>query len=141
MRIFLSALAICLAASGAFAKPPHKPQKPKQATEQAAPAPVGDPNGSWSIEAATTVGECPMLIPDAVQIADNKIVPAPSGGVSSWGYVDEEGTIVARFTGEGERVARFHGTLRSGKGTGAWSSSTDMCGGIWRAWRTEAAAQ
>jgi hypothetical protein len=55
--------------------------------------------------------------------------------VTSWGYVDDAGQIVARFTGSGDRVARFHGQLRGSQGSGAWSSSTDMCGGTWRATR------
>lgn len=141
MKIWLLALAICAVAGGASAKQHYRPQKPKSPAERAAPAPVGDPNGSWTIEATTSVGECPMLIPDSLQIAENKVTAAPGAPGAPWGYVDEDGTIVARFTSEGERVARFHGTLRSGKGSGAWSSSTDMCGGTWRAWRTETAAQ
>ncbi len=140
MRILaLLALAICVAAQGASAKQPRSQKKPDN--EQALTGPVGDPSGRWNIEATTTVGECPTLIPPSVDIIDSKIVASPGPALSSWGYVDEEGTIVARFTGQGERVARFHGTLRSGRGSGAWSSSTDLCGGTWRAARSEALAQ
>ncbi|MBM3550421.1 MAG: hypothetical protein FJX45_01395 [Alphaproteobacteria bacterium] len=137
MRILTLALAACVAAGGAYAKQPHG-QKAKPENEQTLSGPVSDTNGRWSIEAATTVGECQLLIPPSVDIIDNKIA-APSG--AAWGYVDEGGTIVARFTGQGERVARFHGTLRNGKGAGAWSSSTDLCGGTWRATRSAAAGQ
>ena len=141
MRILALALAACVAAGGAHAKQPRG-HKAKPENEQALTGPVGDPNGRWSIEAATTVGECQLFIPPSFDIVDNKIAAAaPSAAGSSWGYVDEEGTIVARFTSEGERVVRFHGTLRNGKGSGAWSSSTDLCGGTWRASRDDAAAQ
>lgn len=140
MRILALALAVCVTAQGAHAKQPRS-QKAKPDNEQSLSGPVSDPNGRWVIEATTTVGECSTLIPPSVQIIDSKIVASPGPALSSWGYVDEEGTIVARFTGPGERVARFHGTLRGGRGSGAWSSSTDLCGGTWRASRSDAAAQ
>jgi hypothetical protein len=130
MRIWVIVAAAALAASGAEAKA-HKRAKAAQ-PEPAASAPR-DPNGAWSIEATTTVGNCPALIPTELTIADNKIENASGASVSSWGYVDESGNIVARFTGAGEHVVRFHGALKGGKGSGAWSSSTDMCGGTWKA--------
>ncbi|HEY8125010.1 MAG TPA: hypothetical protein VIF88_06280 [Methylocystis sp.] len=140
MKILALALAVvCLAAQGASAKQPRQKARPDR--QQALTGSVGDPNGRWQIEATTTVGECPTFIPPSVEITDNKIKASPGSAVSSWGYVDGEGTIVARFTGQGERVARFQGTLRSGRGSGAWSSSTDLCGGTWRASRSDAAAQ
>lgn len=140
MRILALALTACVAAGGAYAKQPRA-QKPKPESEQTLSGPVGDTSGRWSVEAATTVGECQLLIPPSFDVVDGKIAAAPGPAGSAWGYVDEEGTIVARFTGEGERVVRFHGTLRNGKGSGAWSSSTDLCGGTWRATHSDAAAQ
>ena len=62
------------------------------------------------------------------------------GGTAHWGYVDTDGTIMTRFTAQGH-VARAHGQLRGNSGQGAWSSSTDMCGGTWRAQRGGAAAR
>ena len=140
MRILALALAVCVAAQGASAKQPRG-QKAQPDNERALTGPVGDPNGRWNIEATTTVGECRSLIPPSFDIVGNKIAAAPGPAASIWGYVDEEGTIVARFTGDGERVVRFHGTLRGGRGSGPWSSSTDLCGGTWRASRSAAAAQ
>ncbi|MBG0795296.1 hypothetical protein IYY11_18240 [Methylocystis sp. H62] len=138
MRILALALAVCLAAAGASAK---QPRSQKANNEQALSGRVGDPNGRWNIEATTTVGECRSLIPPSFDIVGNKIAAAPGPAASIWGYVDDKGTIVARFTGDGERVVRFHGTLRGGMGSGPWSSSTDLCGGTWRASRSAAAAQ
>lgn len=135
MRSWAIAVLASLAASGALAKGGHKHHaKPTQeAAESAAPARATDPNGAWNVEALTSVGTCPSLIPTKLQISDRKIASAEGAVVESWGYVDEEGNIVARFTGSGDHVARFHGTLKGGKGSGAWSSSTDMCGGTWKA--------
>lgn len=131
MRVWATVLAASLAtASGALAKP-HKHSK-TTASKPAAESVARDPNGSWSIEATTSVGSCAGLIPTSLTIAEGKIAGADGANVVAWGYVDESGNIVARFTGEGERVARFHGSLKGGKGSGAWSSSTDMCGGTWR---------
>lgn len=93
------------------------------------------PDGTWRIEASTTVGSCSGLIPGALSIADHKIASASGALMTSWGYVDEAGQIVARFTGTNGRVVRLHGQLSGAKGSGAWSSSTDMCGGVWRATR------
>lgn len=128
----LVALAATVAASGALAKSHHGKQR-KRATESAQAAAPRDANGVWNIAPATTVGNCPGLIPTSLTLAGNKIASAGGAQVQAWGYLDENGNIVARFTGEGEHVARFHGTLKSGRGEGAWSSSTDMCGGTWRA--------
>jgi hypothetical protein len=121
-----------LAASGATAKAKKRHAKPTETAEIASPA---DPNGAWRIDATTTVGDCPSLIPTRLQIAEGKIASAEGAAVQSWGYVDDGGNIVARFTGVGEHVARFHGALKGSRGSGAWSSSTDMCGGTWRAAR------
>jgi len=131
MRFWLLTLAASVAASGAFAKP----RKPKHHESDASAVSTGDPNGAWTIDATTSVGNCPALIPNSLQIADNKIASASGADVSPWGYVHDDGVIVARFTAGGDRIARFHGTLRGSKGSGAWSSSTDMCGGTWRASR------
>ncbi len=95
-----------------------------------------NPDGAWRIESSTTVGACSGLIPDALSIADHKIASAPGAPVTSWGYVDEAGQLVARFTGTSGRVVRLHGQLTGAKGSGAWSSSTDMCGGVWRGTRS-----
>ena len=136
MRFWVIAIMAALAASGSIAKP-HK-RHDKTAAEKPAAKPAAaarDVNGAWTIEAATTVGNCPPFIPSTLTIEDNKIAGASGAEVATWGYVDEDGNIVGRFTakGEGDHVARFHGALKAGKGSGAWSSSTDMCGGTWRA--------
>jgi hypothetical protein len=132
MRFWALTLAATVAASGALGKHSHG-KHVKQAAQAPQAAAYRDPNGSWTVEASTTVGSCPSLIPSSLTLADNKIASGGGANVQVWGYLDEEGNIVARFTGEGEHVARFHGTLKGGKGSGAWSSSTDMCGGNWRA--------
>lgn len=134
MRLWALALAASLAAGGALAKTHHgKPRKHGASAQAPAAAAARDPNGVWNVESTTTVGNCRSLIPSALTLADGKIASVAGANVQSWGYLDESGNIVARFTGEGEHVARFHGVLKGGKGTGAWSSSTDMCGGSWRA--------
>ncbi len=133
MRLWALALAVILSASGVLAKPRHGAHRKQAAAVEAHQTIVPrDPNGVWTVEASTTVGACPSLIPSTLTLEQNKIASAEGVPVQAWGYV-EEGSIVARCTGEGQHVARFHGTLKGGRGTGAWSSSTDMCGGTWRA--------
>lgn len=96
---------------------------------------LGKANGVWSVQAVTSVGACSNLIPDSLVIVDNKITETTGANVSVWGYVDETGAITARFTSSDEHVARFHGRFRGSNGVGAWSSSTDLCGGSWHAVR------
>jgi hypothetical protein len=105
------------------------------ASKSTEPVGLGKANGSWSVQATTSVGSCSNLIPDSLVIVDNKISETTGANVSVWGYIDETGAITARFTGSDGHVARFHGRFRGSNGAGAWSSSTDLCGGSWRAVR------
>lgn len=105
------------------------------ASKSTEPAGPGKANGVWSVQAITSVGACSNLIPDSLVIVDNKISETTGTNVSVWGYIDETGAITARFTSSDEHVVRFHGRFRGSNGAGAWSSSTDLCGGSWRAVR------
>lgn len=132
--ILLSAAGL-MAADAALAGPKNKTRIERSPSVQAQ-APGFD--GRWSIAQATTVGNCPQLVPGAVVIQGDRIVEAAGGAASPWGYVESDGTIVARFTDQGGRVVRANGRLHAGSGTGAWSSSSDYCGGSWRAQRESA---
>lgn len=131
MKHAVAVLLALLATSDASAKSGKRPK----AGAPAAAETVQNADGAWRIEATTTVGTCSGLIPGALTVVDHKIAGATGGSATSWGYVDEAGQIVARFTGADGRVVRLHGRLSGGAGSGAWSSSTDMCGGVWRATR------
>lgn len=137
LRVAIAA-ALCLSLDPAFAKSGQAPRQTRVERSQAAqPAPQGF-DGGWTIETATTVGNCAPLIPSAIAIQDRKVVEAAGGGTAAWGYVENDGVIVARFTGQDGRTARANGQLRGDAGSGAWSSNTDLCGGAWRAYRTGA---
>ena len=131
MKHAVAVLLALLAATDASAKS----GKRSKAAAPAAPETVQNADGAWRIESTTTVGTCGGQIPGDLTIVDHKIAGATGAPATSWGYVDEAGQIVARFTGSGGRVVRLHGRLRGATGSGAWSSSTDMCGGVWRATR------
>lgn len=114
------------------------------AQREAADAAVeaGRYDGSWVFESRTTVGSCPGLLPDQIEIRGDLLVGAQSGAaalaagrMAHWGYVESDGAIMTRFTTQGGHIARAHGNLRGNAGQGAWSSSTDKCGGFWRAHR------
>jgi hypothetical protein len=131
---FVAVILISTLAAGA-AQAERRHTRVERAPSSAA-APSGY-DGNWTIEATTTVGACAPILPSAVTIQGNRIVQA-SGG-APWGYIEGDGVIVARFS-DGGRLARAHGSLRGGSGAGAWSSSTDYCGGTWRAARSGASA-
>lgn len=132
----LIALAALLCAGAAEAETRHNPVERTRAERAASigAQPQGF-DGAWAIEAVTTVGDCVALVPASLTIHDRKITGAADIATTSWGYVEGDGTIVARFTGQDGRTVRAHGRLRNGGGSGAWSSNTDMCGGAWRAYR------
>lgn len=97
-------------------------------------------DGVWTFSSTTTAGACPSLAPGNVTVKDGLVIAANGGAVEPWGYVEHDGTIVAKFTVEGH-IARATGALRGDAGAGAWSSSTDFCGGAWRAQRSARAGR
>ncbi len=127
LLVFLMAVS----ASAALAKPN------KAKVEQ---SDSGGHDGIWSFETTTVSGSCPGLAPSNVTIQGGSVISANSGSVSPWGYVEGDGTFVARFTDQSGHVSRASGTLQGVSGSGAWSSSTDLCGGAWRATRTSSRA-
>lgn len=128
LRFPVVVLGLTIGASAGLAAPREAAHEPE----------AGRFDGAWTIEATTTVGSCPALVPNAIDIRSDRVaetaVDAVSKRTAPWGYVESDGTIVARFTTQG-RIARAHGQLRGNAGSGAWSSSTDMCGGVWKARR------
>lgn len=129
LRVSVCVLGLTIYASGGRA-----------AQREVAGAPeTGRFDGAWTVQVTTTVGSCPALVPGAIDIREDRVAETPIMTASNarthpWGYVESDGTIVARFTTQGH-VARAHGQLRGNAGSGAWSSSTDMCGGTWKARR------
>ena len=89
-------------------------------------------DGDWQVEARTTVGECRPEVAGTVRIEGGRVVASSAEGVAVWGYLEDNGDIAARFTA-GQKMARANGRLKSASGSGAWSSNTDYCGGVWKA--------
>jgi hypothetical protein len=129
---------IVLALAGAVMTAPAAAQPNKTRVARATTNEIASYDGPWSIEAATTVGNCPALVPASLTIRDNRVASAAGVSADPWGYVENDGTFVARFTDSGGHLARANGRLSGAGGSGAWSSSTDMCGGTWRARRASA---
>jgi hypothetical protein len=124
-----------VAAGLAAATPAWLEPRLAAAEEQAQPS-IGakGADGLWRFESTTTSGSCPSLEPRDVTIQGGHIVAANGGASQPWGYVESDGTFVARFTdASGSHVSRAVGSLKGGAGKGAWSSASDYCGGNWRA--------
>lgn len=131
-------VAILAAMCGSAVAAPHKAQMEKAPSESNGQLERPGFDGSWTFEVTTTVGSCPQTVPSLVGISENRIAAVGEIGIAPWGYVDSDGTLVARFTRKDGGVARVQGLLRGSAGSGTWSSSTDMCGGTWRASRSAA---
>jgi len=126
--------AFVLISAALVAAPGHA--EPRRATDEEPAPSIGarSADGLWSFEASTSSGNCPALVPRDVTIQGGLVVSANGGASQPWGYVESDGTFVARFTDSGgDHVSRAVGALKGGVGKGAWSSGTDYCGGNWRA--------
>ncbi len=95
----------------------------------------GRNDGVWTFQSTTTAGNCPALAPRDVTIQGGHVVSANGGASQPWGYVEGNGTFVARFTDPNGHVSRAVGKLSGSSGKGAWSSGSDYCGGRWTASR------
>ena len=95
----------------------------------------GRNDGVWTFQSTTTAGNCPALTPRDVTIQGGHVVSANGGTSQPWGYVEGNGTFVARFTDANGHVSRAVGKLSGSGGKGAWSSGSDYCGGRWSASR------
>jgi hypothetical protein len=130
------AVAILLLSAGlSSAQAEKRSHHTEQARESAAARGF---DGDWTVEAATTVGSCAQLVPTSLTIQGGRVTLASGAAGTPWGYVESDGTIVARFSDRGGHMARANGVLRGGGGSGTWSSNTDYCGGTWRAQRDNA---
>ena len=96
----------------------------------------GRNDGVWTFNSSTTAGSCPALEPRDVTIQGGHVVSANGGASQPWGYVEGNGTFVARFTDANGHVSRAVGKLSGSFGKGAWSSGSDYCGGRWTASRS-----
>ncbi len=96
----------------------------------------GRADGLWTFNSSTTAGNCPQLEPRDVTIQGGRVVSANGGASQPWGYVEGNGTFVARFTDANGHVSRAVGRLAGSSGKGAWSSGSDYCGGRWTASRS-----
>jgi len=92
-------------------------------------------DGRWTIE-ATAGGACPVARQSMIaELRGGRLIQLTGLSASSSGHVSSDGAFVAKFSTLGH-AARAHGTLQATSGSGAWSSSSEICGGTWRAHRS-----
>jgi hypothetical protein len=91
-------------------------------------------DGRWTIE-ATASGMCPVSRQSMIAvIRGGRLIQLSGLSASSSGHVTSDGTFFAKFSTLGH-AAQALGKLRETSGSGAWSSSSEACGGTWRAYR------
>jgi len=112
------------------------PSLARRSSNQGDASSGGRNDGVWTFQSTTTAGNCPGLTPRDVTIQGGHVVSANGGSSQPWGYVEGNGTFVARFTDSNGHVSRAVGKLSGSSGKGAWSSGSDYCGGRWTASRS-----
>ena len=93
-------------------------------------------DGNWSVDLRTTVGECQQGVAGEVTVQEGRIVASSGEKIEAWGYIEDNGVVVARFT-QGQAMLRANGTIKGAKASGAWSSNTNYCGGTRTAQRAK----
>jgi hypothetical protein len=93
-------------------------------------------DGVWTFEARTTEGACEPQAAGHLTIVEGRVVALDTPGVAPWGYIDDGGVLSARFS-QGQDMMRAQGRLKGMAGSGAWSSNTRYCGGVWSAHRAQ----
>lgn len=91
-------------------------------------------DGIYSINVITEDGPCDKAYQGSVTITDGQVTAISQPMATASGLVEDDGTISLTFR-QNEQVAHVGGKIRGRHGSGAWSSPTAQCGGIWRAER------
>lgn len=90
--------------------------------------------GRWRITLQTEIGSCPKRIETTAFVRKGDIEPDAGGALKASGAFDTGEAMWARLT-RGKELYRLQGRIGRGRGKGAWSSNTQMCGGTWMAVR------
>lgn len=95
----------------------------------AAPLAAAGYDGRWRVEFDTQVGACERSFGWPLEIVNGSVVP--KDGVDASGFIAREG-LASLTIRRGQDIFRAQGRVKGQTGSGAWSSSTALCGGRWK---------
>ena len=119
--LFLGAVAgACLAGSGVASA-----QKARGA---------GPFDGVYAVDVYTQSGACDRVFRWTIQVVGGRVSSHGDGFMQASGLVSDKGAVSLAFRRDNQ-VANVAGRVKSGAGSGTWSSPTMQCAGSWRAAR------
>jgi hypothetical protein len=91
-------------------------------------------DGVYSVEITTEDGPCSKLYKGSITVANGRITAISDPAATASGLIEDDGTVSLSFRENGQ-IAHVGGKVWARHGSGAWSSPTAECGGVWRAER------
>jgi hypothetical protein len=89
-------------------------------------------DGTYRVDVTTEEGDCQRTASGTVTVSDGIIVATSDSAVQAFGRVGADGVASFQFR-RGQDIAHVSGRLKGASGSGSWSVSTQLCGGVWRA--------
>jgi hypothetical protein len=98
-------------------------------------------DGVYSVKITTEAGAgpCEKVYQGSVTIANGRITEISDPQASATGLIEDDGTVSLSFRENGQ-IAHVGGRISGRYGSGAWSSPTAECGGVWRSERQRSVA-
>ncbi|WP_395666253.1 hypothetical protein [Methylocella sp.] len=95
---------------------------------------AGPFDGVYAVDVYTQSGACDRVFRWTIQVVGGRVSTHGDGFVQASGLVTDKGAVSLAFRRDSQ-VANVAGRVRSGAGSGTWSSPTMQCAGSWRAAR------
>ena len=87
-------------------------------------------DGKWVVEFDTQVGSCEHSFAWPLDIVGGRVAGA-EGATEASGFIAPDGLTSLNIK-RGADIFRAQGSVKGAAGSGAWSSSTALCGGRWK---------
>ncbi len=98
-------------------------------------------DGVYSVKIVTEAGAgpCEKAYQGSVTVANGRVTGISDPQASATGLIEDDGTVSLSFRENGQ-IAHVGGRISGRYGSGAWSSPTAECGGVWRSERQRSVA-
>jgi hypothetical protein len=96
-------------------------------------------DGVYSVKITTEDGPCDKVYQGSMTVANGHVTEISDPQASASGLIEDDGTVSLSFRENGQ-IAHVGGRISGRHGSGAWSSPTAECGGVWRSDRQRSVA-